>query len=437
MSLESTAQQAIELLKKFDISDYEISLSNSSGVSTAVRLGKVETLEYHLDKSFDINVYMGHSKGHGSSVDLSKNSLLKTIESACLIAKYTQADPFNGLAPKKVMAFDVPDLDMYHPWDLDPGHSIDLALRCEAQALTHADIDNSDGAEVSSYQGEGLYANSNGMMSIQKGAKHSLSCSVIAKQGDDMQTAYEYTAALDAQDLQAPEWVGDGAATRAKIKLGARSLPAQKCPVIFSNRVSGGLFSQLIGALNGSAQYKKSTFLLNSIDKIILPENISVLEHPFAKKTIGAKAFDRDGALKRKQYFVENGRVKQYVLSQYSANQLGLKTTANAGGVNNLIIQHQYLGDLDDMIKSMGKGVLVTELMGQGINATTGDYSRGALGFWVENGEIQYPVAGITIAGNLKDMLLGIEHIGSDIDQRNNIKVGSIMINQMTIAGES
>ncbi|MEO1941104.1 MAG: metallopeptidase TldD-related protein [Candidatus Thioglobus sp.] len=314
--------------------------------------------------------------------------------------------------------------------------SIELATQCEAAALDQDDISNSDGAEVSSFQGEGLYANSNGMMSVQKGAKHSLSCSVIAKKNKDMQTGYEYTAALDAQDLEAPALVGKKAAKLAADKLGARSLSSRKCPVIFSPRLSGGLFSQLIGALAGARQYKKSTFLLNSIDQIVLPETISVLENPFALKTIGAKAFDRDGVLKRKQYFVESGQVKSYVLSQYSANQLGLQTTANSGGVNNLIIEHQFKGDLSDMIKTMDKGVLVTELMGQGVNTTTGDYSRGALGFWVENGEIQYPVSGITIAGNLKDMLLGIEQIGTDVDHRNNIKVGSIMINQMTIAGE-
>ena len=437
ISIEQTAQQVIQALKRHKVSDYEISLSASSGVSTAVRLGKVETLEYHLDKSLDVNVYMGQAKGHASSVDLSKDGILKTVESACLIAKYTQSDPFNGLAPKELMAFEVPDLDLYHPWELDPSHSIDLATRCEAQALEYSGINNSDGAEVSSYQGEGLYANSNGMMSVQKGAKHSLNCSVIAKRDKDMQTAYEYTLALDAQDLQTPEWVGDQVAKLAKSKLGARSLNAQKCPVIFSPRVSGGLFSQLISALGGSRQYKKSTFLLNSMDQLVLPESISILESPFAKKTIGAKAFDRDGVLKRTQYFVKDGRVQSYVLSQYSANQLKLKTTANSGGVNNLIVEHQFDGDLDTMTKLMGKGLIVTELMGQGVNATTGDYSRGATGFWVENGEIQYPVSGITIAGNLKDMLLGIEHIGSDIDHRNNIKVGSIMINQMTIAGDS
>ena len=437
ISLEQTAQQVIQALKRHKVSDYEISLSASSGVSTAVRLGKVETLEYHLDKSLDINVYLGQAKGHTSSVDLSEGGILKAVESACLIAKYTQNDPFSGLAPKELMAFDVPDLDMYHPWELDPSHSIDLATRCEAQALDHSGIDNSDGAEVSSYQGEGLYANSNGMMSVQKGARHSLNCSVIAKQNKDMQTAYEYTVALDAQDLQAPEWVGDRVAKLAIGKLGARSLASQKCPVIFSPRVSSGLFSQLIGALSGASQYKKATFLLDSIDKLILPESISILEKPFSKKTIGAKAFDRDGVLKRQQHFVENGQVKSYVLSQYSANQLGLKTTANAGGVNNLIIEHRFTGDLDDMIKLMDKGLVVTELMGQGVNGTTGDYSRGATGFWVENGEIQYPVSGITIAGNLKDMLLGIEHVGTDVDYRGNIKVGSVLINQMTIAGDT
>ncbi len=436
MSLENSAQLAIDLLKKHKITDYEISISASSGVSTAVRLGKVETLEYQLDKSFDVNVYMGNSKGHASSVDLSKSGIMNTIESACLIAKYTQDDPFNGLAPKELMAFDVPDLDRYYPWALDPEHSIELATECEAAALEQNQIANSEGAEVSSFQGEGLYANSNGMMSVQKGAKHSLSCSVIAKQNKDMQTGYEYTTALDAQDLDAAALVGKKAAKLATDKLGARSLSSRQCPVIFLPRLAGGLFSQLINALDGARQYKKSTFLLNSIDQIVLPDTISALENPLALKTIGAKAFDRDGVLKRRQYFVESGRVRSYVLGQYSANQLDLKTTANAGGVNNLIIEHQFKGELSDMIKIMDKGVLVTELMGQGINTTTGNYSRGALGFWVENGEIQYPVSGITIAGNLKDMLLGIEHIGTDVDYRHNIKVGAVMINQMTIAGE-
>jgi PmbA protein len=436
-SLEQTAQLAIDLLKQYKVSDYEISLGSSSGVSTAVRLGEVETLQYHLDKNFEINVYMGQKKGHASSVDLSKDSLNKTIESACLIAKYTQEDPFNGLAPKDLMAFDVPDLDLYHPWDLDAQHSIDLAKACEEIALEQNEIDNSEGAEVSSFQGEGLYANSNGLIATQSSTRHSLNCSLIAKRDNDMQTAYEYTTALDANDLESPQKVGMKAALLAQQKLGAQSLASQKCPVIFTSRLSGGLFAQLLGALGGSRQYKKSTFLLNSIDQIVIPESLSLFEQPFVKKTLGAKAFDRDGVLKREQYFVQDGRVKSYVMGQYSANQLGLKTTANAGGTNNVNVTANFDGGLEAMIKVMGKGLVVTELMGQGVNATTGDYSRGALGFWVENGEIQYPVSGLTIAGNLKDMLLDIEHVGTDIDQRSNLKVGSVLINQMTIAGES
>ncbi|CAB9541137.1 TldE protein, part of TldE/TldD proteolytic complex [Bathymodiolus brooksi thiotrophic gill symbiont] len=436
-TLEKTAQLAIELLKKYQVSDYEIALESSSGVSTSVRLGKVETLQYHLDQNFEINVYFGKKKGHASSVDVSKNSLDKTIESACLIAKYTQDDPFNGLAPKELMAFNAPDLDLYHPWDLDAQHSIDIAIACEEAALAQDEINNSEGAEVSSFQGESLYANSNGLIATQNATSHSLSCSLIAQRGDDMQTAYEYTTALDANELEASQKVGKKAAKLAQQKLGARSIPSQKCPVIFTSRLSGGLFSQLLGALGGSRQYKKSTFLLNSIDTIVLPEDISLREHPFAKKTLGAKAIDRDGVLKRAQYFVENGRVKSFVMGQYSANQLGLKTTANAGGVSNVIVESNFDGGLDEMIKTMDKGLVVTELMGQGVNGTTGNYSRGALGFWVENGEIQYPVSGLTIAGNLKDMLLGIVSVGNDVDYRSNIKVGSVLIEQMTIAGET
>jgi PmbA protein len=435
-SLEQTAHRSIALLKKYQVSDYEISLGSSSGVSTVVRLGEVETLQYHLDQSFDVNVFFGKKKGHASSVDTSQDSLEKTIESACLIAKYTQEDPFNGLAPKELMAFDVPDLDLYHPWDLDAQQSIELAKTCEESALAQNEIDNSDGAEVSSFQGESLYANSNDLITTKNTTHHSLNCSLIAKRGNDMQTGYEYTTALDAKDLQRPEHVGKTAAKYAQEKLGARSIASQKCPVIFTSRLSGGLFSSLLSALSGGSQYKKSTFLLNSIDKIVLPENISLYENPFAKKTLGAKAIDLDGVLKRKQYFIKDGCVQSYVMGQYSANQLGLKTTANAGGVSNVIIEENFDGGLKEMIKSMGKGLVVTEMMGQGVNGITGDYSRGALGFWVENGEIQCPVSGLTIAGNLKDMLLGIVHVGNDVDRRSNFKVGSVLINQMTVAGE-
>ncbi len=434
-SLEQTADIVIELLKKYKVSSYELLLDSNSGISTTVRLGKVETLQYHLDKNFAVNVFFGKKKGHASSVDLSKNSLEKTIESACLIAKYTQADPFNGLAPKALMAFDAPDLDLYYPWDLQAHQSIDIAKECEEIALIQDEITNSDGAELSSFQGKSLYANSHGLIAMQNSTRHSLHCALIASRNHDMQKAYEYTTAIDANDLQTPQQLGIKTAKLAQQKLGSRSLNSKKCPIIFAPHLSNGLFARLLDALSGARQYKKSSFLLNSADKLVLPENISLREHPFAKKTLGAKAIDRDGVLKREQYFIQHGQVKSYVMGQYSANQLGLKTTANAGGVSNVVVESNFDGGLDEMIQTMGEGLVVTELMGQGVNMTTGDYSRGATGFWVENGEIQYPVSELTIAGNLKDMLLGIEYVGNDIDWRSNIKVGCVLINQMTVAG--
>jgi PmbA protein len=424
------------LLKQHNVSDYEISLSSSSGVSTSVRLGEVETLQYHLDKSFDVNVYFDNKKGHASSVDLSTKGLKKSIESACLIAQYTQEDPFNGLAPKERMAFNVPDLDLYHPWDLDAAESIELAKECESVALEQDEIDNSEGSEVSSFQGKYLYANSNDLVATQMSTRHSLHCSLIAKRGKEKQTAYEYTTALDHEDLNSAQSVALMAAKLAQRKLGARSLVSHKCPVIFSPRLSGGLFSQLLGALAGSRQYKKSTFLLNSINQLVLPESISVIEKPLTKKTLGSKAFDSDGSLKGEQHFVRDGTVESYIMGQYSANQLGLKTTANSGGVNNVVVNSNFDGGLDELIKDTGRCLVVTEMMGHGINGTTGDYSRGALGYWVEGGEIKYPVSGLTVAGNLKDMLLGVVNIGTDIDERSNIKVGSVLVNEMTVAGE-
>ncbi|MDP6103630.1 MAG: metallopeptidase TldD-related protein [Gammaproteobacteria bacterium] len=435
-SLEKTVEMAIDLLKKQQVSDFEISLTSSSGVSTSVRLGNVETLQYHLDKSFEINVYFGQKKGHASSVDLTKEGLKKSIESACLIAKYTQEDPFNGLAPKERMAFSAPDLDLYHPWELEATESIELAKECESIALEQEYIDNSEGTEVSSYEGKGLYANSNGLIATQKSTSHSMHCSLIAKKGTEKQTAYEYTTALDYKDLSSLNSVATGAAKLAQNKLGASSLTSQKCPVIFTSRLSSGLFSQLLGALGGSRQYKKSTFLLDSLDKLILPESVNITEKPLTKKTLGAKSFDSDGVLKGEQHFIKNGYVKSYIMGQYSANQLGLNTTANSGGVNNVVVSANFNGGLDSLIKDTDKCLVVTELMGHGINGTTGDYSRGALGYWVEGGEIKFPVSGLTIAGNLKDMFKGVVHIGNDIDMRSNIKVGSVLVNEMTIAGD-
>jgi len=435
-TLEQTTQLAIELIKKQKVSDFEISLGKSSGVSTTVRLSNVETLQYHLDTSFNVSVYIGKNKGQATSVDLSKASLINAIESACLIAKYTQEDPFNGLAPSERMAWDSPNLDLYYPWNLDAKKSIEIAKECEQIALEQSEINNSDGAELSSFEGESVYANSNGLIANLKSSRHSLYCSLIAKRGDEMQTAYEYSIAIDSNDLTAPSNIGLEAARLAQEKLGSRHLSPQKCPVIFTSRQSSGIFSQLLGALSGSRQYKKTSFLLESLGSQVLPESISIYEDPLKLKTLGSRAFDQDGVLKKKQFFVKEGIVSSYLMGQYSANQMGLESTANAGGVSNCCVNSNFDGGITDLTKSMDRGLIVTDLMGHGINATTGDYSRGASGFWVENGEIKYPVSGITIAGNLKDMLNNVVSIASDVDFRSNLKVGSTLISEMTISGE-
>ena len=435
-TLEQTTQLAIELIKQQKVSDFEISVGKSSGVSTTVRLSNVETLQYHLDTSFNVSVYIGKNKGQATSVDLSKASLKNAIESACLIAKYTQEDPFNGLAPSERMAWDSPNLDLYYPWNLDANKSIEIAKECEQIALEQSEINNSDGAELSSFEGESVYANSNGLIANLKSSRHSLYCSLIAKRGDEMQTAYEYSVAIDSNDLTAPLKIGLEAARLAQEKLGSRHLSPQKCPIIFTSRQSSGIFSQLLGALSGSRQYKKTSFLLESLGSKVLPESISIYEDPLKLKTLGSRAFDQDGVLKKKQFFVEEGIVSSYLMGQYSANQMGLESTANAGGVSNCCVNSNFDGGITELTKSMDRGLIVTDLMGHGVNATTGDYSRGASGFWVENGEIKYPVSGITIAGNLKDMLKNIVSIASDVDFRSNLKVGSTLISEMTISGE-
>jgi len=276
-TLEQTTQLAIDLIKKQQATDFEISVAESSGVSTNVRLGKVETLQYHLDTSFDINVYFGQNKGHASSVDLSQQSLQKAIESACLIAKYTQEDPFNGLAPKERMAWDVPELDLYHPWDLDAKYSIELAKECEAVALDQAEIDNSDGAELSSFEGTSFYANSNGLIVKARSTRHSLHCSLIAKRDSEMQTAYDYSSALNANDLLSAKQIGHSAAELAQQKLGSQSLKSQKCPVVFTSRQSSGLFSQLLGALGGSRQYKNHLFCKIHLAKLYCQRRLALL----------------------------------------------------------------------------------------------------------------------------------------------------------------
>ncbi|SFV61317.1 TldE protein, part of TldE/TldD proteolytic complex [hydrothermal vent metagenome] len=434
-NLENTLDLVFDLLKKQKITAFEFSLGMDKRISTAVRLGNVESLQNHINQEFNITVYNGKKKGNASSGDLATESILNTINSASLIAQYTSEDKFLGFAPKKEMAWDIPNLDLYHPWDLSAQDSIELALACEGSALNNPKITNSEGAEISSVAGSSYYANSLDLVLNHKYSNHSLHCGVIAKGNNEMQNAYDYSIALDKNDLVDGTLIGKNAAETAIKKLNSQKLNSQKCPIIIAAELSSGLFANFFSAISGAKQYNKTTFLYQAINNKIFPDWLSIQENPFEKKTIGSLAFDTDGVKTRKQYFIKDGSLERYMLSQYSANQLGLKTTANAGGVHNVSITNQQLTQ-DDLIKKMDKGILVTELMGQGVDITTGNYSRGALGFWVENGQIQYPVSGFTIAGNLKEMFLNIIAISDDIDSRKNIKVGSVLIDNMSIAGE-
>ena len=423
--------------KNSKISSYEFLLSNSEGFSTSVRLGEIETFQHFNDQNFEINVYCGKRKGNSSTVDISQDGLSKAIEAAFLIAKNSQEDPYNGLAPIERLAINPPDIDTFYPWEIDPKETINIAKECEEIGLNQDNISNSNGAEVSSFLGETTYSNSNNFIASTRNSKHSLNLSLIASNKNEMETAFDYSSVIDASTLLPPREIGIRTAELASQKLDPRDIESQKAPIIFIPRLASGLFSNLITALSGGRQYKKNTFLLDSLGKKILPEFINIYENPLKKKTIGSKTFDSDGVQKTGQFFIKEGNVENYILGQYSANQLNKQTTGNAGGVNNLEISNNIEGGFLELAKIMNRGFLVTELMGQGVNITNGNYSRGAAGFWIENGQISYPVSGVTIAGNLVNIFNQIKFIGNDIDHRLNTKVGSILIDEMTIAGNN
>lgn len=433
-ALKDTLDTVLTILEKNKITNYDFSLEQSSGISTAVRMGAVETLQNHTNQEFSMTVYQNNQKGHASSGDLSAESLQKTIEAAKVIAKYTSADKFIGFAPKEELAWEVPDLEAYYPWDLSAKESIEIALECEQAALDNCKINNSEGSEIASFEGISYYANAQGLIAKKQSSSHSLHCGVIANEKHEMQNAYKMSVALDKNDLLEPKYIGEQAAKKAVEKLNAKTVESQKCPIILSSEISSGLFSNFFSAISGSKQYHKTTFLLDSLEQQIFPTWLDIEQQPLALKTIGAVAFDNDGVKTKQQHFIKEGRLQSYCLSQYTANQLKLKTTGNAGGVFNSILSHNNLS-FTQLLKKMDKGILITELMGQGVDITTGNYSRGATGFWVENGIIQYPVSGFTIAGNLKDMFKNIVAIADDIDYQKTLKVGSVLLEEVVIAG--
>lgn len=436
VDLTQLMNDVLERAKKEGATDAAVGVNNDRGFSVDVRMGQVETVAFSEDNGVGLTVYIGSRKGSASSTDTSPAALDILVKAACDIARVSAEDPCFGLADKALMTKTHPDLDLYHPWDINPQQAIAQALACEATALSlDPRIVNSDGVSISSYESHHGYANTAGGEGYTHSTRHSLSCSLIAKEGDEMQRDYDYTTVRDATDLMASDLIARNAVQRALSRLGSRQIETQTTPVLFSSRVSSGLFSSFINAISGSNLYRKNSFLMDSMGQSIFPEFIRIYEQPYLLGALGSAPFDGEGVPTRPNVFVEKGRLTQYVLSSYSARKMGLATTANADGVHNLTVD-PTAGGLPDLLKIMGKGLLVTELMGQGVNAITGDYSRGASGYWVEHGEIQYPVDEVTIAGNLKDMFQMIRAVGDDINPNIGMRCGSVLIEKMTVAGK-
>lgn len=435
--LESLVADALAEARRRGASAAEAGLSVDRGLSVNVRLGEVETIEHHRSQGLGITVYFGQRKGSASTTDLRVGAVAETVAAACRIAAYAAEDPFAGLPEAELLASEFPDLDLHHPWDLAPDDAIALALECENAARDHhSAITNSEGASVSTYDGQRVLGNSLGFLHGYSSSRHSIACSVIGESGDSMQRDDWWTVARAREDLESPSAVGVQAASRAVRRLNARSLTTRQCPAVFAADVAGGLLGHFIGAIRGGNLYRKSSFLLDCLDQQVFPDFIHMHEQPHLPKGLGSAPYDSEGVATRPHDLVAAGVLKSYVLSTYSARKLGMQTTGNAGGVHNLIVEHGGM-DLPALLKAMGTGLLVGELMGQGVNLVTGDYSRGAAGFWVENGEIAYPVEEITIAGNLRDMYRNVIAVGNDVDRRGSIRTGSVWLGEVTVAGNS
>jgi len=432
--LESRARMALELARRLGADACEVGASVDQGVGVSVREGEVETVELSRDQGIAVTVYVGQRKGSASSSDAGETSVRAVVEKALAIARHTGEDPASGLADARLMATELPDLDVHHPWPLSIDEATDLALRCESAGRGMAGIRSSDGASLSSGEGVRVYANSHGFLGSQCGSRHSLSCMLIAEDENGMQRDYDYTSARAPRDMAAAEAVGESAARRTLRRLGARRPATGRMPVLFDPSLASGLVGHLMGAIAGGALYRQASFLCDRLNTPLFPEWFSLGERPMEVGAMASSPFDGDGVQTRDNVFIRDGRLASYMLSAYSARRLGLETTGNAGGARNLRISAP-LESREALLARMGRGVLVTELMGQGVNAVTGDYSRGAAGFWVEDGEIRYPVEEFTIAGNLESMFQGLVGVGSDIDTRGSIHTGSWLVDEMMVAG--
>ncbi len=437
--LQSMLLDILKRAKKIGASDAVVGINLDSGFSVDVRMGEVETIAFSEDSSVGITVYIGKAKGSASSSDTSMPALDAMVAAAYEIAKVSASDPCFGLPDPEPHAPVHRDLDLVHAWQITPEEAIAQTLECEAHARSlDQRIVNSDGVNLATYQFCLGHADSQGFLGMMEASRHSVSCSLVAKNANSqtMQRDYDYTTARSPQDLVSLEALAEGAVARTVSRLDARKMSTQKVPVLFSSRLAGGLFGSFISAISGHNLYRKNSFLLDSLGQQLLPETLQIYERPWLRRGLGSALFDGEGVATRSNVIVKDGMLQQYVLSSYTARKMGLKTSANQGGVFNLTVDATD-GDLDAMLQKMDRGLYVTELMGQGVNILTGHYSRGAFGFWVENGQIQYPVEEITIAGNLKDMLSNIVAVGSDVNPNSSTSCGSVLVSEMMIAGNS
>ncbi len=435
-ALEELARDVLQYAKERGASAAETEVSEGFGQTVTVRNGDVETIEHNRDKGLGVTVYIGKQRGHASTSDFSKQAVRDAVDAALSIARYTAADEFSGLADADLLARDFPDLHLYHPWDLPVEAAIELARRCEAAGLgTDRRITNSEGATVSIQESHFIYGNSLGFLAGYPGSRHGIWCSLIAGRNDSMQRDDWYETSRDPGALPAPETVGRRAAERAVRRLNSRKIATTQAPVLFEAPIASSLIGHFVSAVSGGNLYRKSSFLLDSIGKRVFAPFVRLSDLPHIPGGLASSAFDEEGVATQSRDVVAGGEVRGYFLGSYSARKLGMRSSGNAGGNHNLIL-HDTGDDFAALLMKMGKGLLVTELMGHGINAVTGDYSRGAAGYWVEGGEIAYPVQEITVAGNLRDVFAGFVAAGTDVVRRGSRQCGSILVDKMTIAGE-
>lgn len=433
--LQALAQDILQEAKRKGASQAEVDIALNKGFSVSAHDGDVETVEYNQDKVIDITVFFGKRTGSASLSDMRPEAVFAAVEAACHIAQFTDEDPAAGLAEKEDLAFQYPQLDLAAQWPISVEEAIELACQCERETLaTDKRIMSVEEASVATTNAFVLYANSHGFIGSFPHTRHEISCVAIAKKDEEMQRDYSYTVSSDPKYLQSISSVAKQAAERTVKRLGARQLPTMKTPVIFIAEEARGLLGHFIAAISGGSLYRKSSFLLDHLDKQIFPSFMHIQEKPWLAHALGSAPFDDDGVATRENIFIEDGILRQYSLGTYTARKLNMKSTGNAGGTHNLMVKTGNK-DLQALLKTMDKGLLVTEMMGNGVNLVTGDYSRGVGGYWVENGEIQYPVQEITVAGHLQEMYMRIQEIGNDIDVRGNIRTGSILIDDLMVAG--